>query len=427
MKLLVIGFNTRPLAESAARAGYNFISADFFGDLDHSLLCPVYSPRRPLEGFPSGDEINMERLSQWGIFLARQGAWDHLVYSAGFENRPDLLKALLANGGRLLGNSPRSLEAVRDPRTLFNVLSSAGYHVPKTYSDDGQALEGGKRWIIKPFKSGGGHGVRLKNPGEKVPEDSFCQEYIAGRQCSFTFVADGKKSLVLGLTEQLAGTGLYEERDFSYLGNIFPLDVAEAGEIFETAQKIAQRLTEAFSLKGLNGVDFVFDGKNSWIIEVNPRHSASMELLDQAYGLPLFQLHLLATKGNWHEVEKAVGQLAIKEICQARAAFWGKKIIYTGSAVMVKPLDSNLYASDQDWARRMFSLGLRDLPFPGEIISAGGPVATAVARGKSRAACLKALERTADLMREQLCPLEHKKTKQEGERHENDTDYRADA
>ena len=94
---------------------------------------------------------------------------------------------------------------------------------------------------------------------------------------------------------------------------------------------------------------------------------------------------------------------------------------------MVKMLERSLDASEQDWARRMFSLGLRDLPFPGEIISKGGPVATAVARGKSRAACLQALKRTADLMREQLCPLEHKKMKQEGERLENDPDYRADS
>lgn len=427
MKLLLIGFNTRPLAESAARAGYTFISADFFGDLDHALLCPVYSPRRPLPGFPAGDGIDMKRLTEWGIILARQGAWDHLVYSSGYENRPDLLRALLSEGGRLLGNSLHSLEGVRDPAVLARVLCSAGYHVPRACNSEGNAAEYGRRWIIKPLKSGGGHGVRLKKPGEAVPEGSICQEYISGRQCSFTFVADGSRSLVLGITEQLAGTGVSNKRDFGYGGNIFPLDVEDSDGILEAAEGIARRLTTAFALKGLNGVDFVFDGKNCWVIEVNPRYSASMELLDLAYGVSLFQLHLLAAEGEWHKVENIAEQMPIKQICKGRAAFWGKKVIYTGSAVMVKTLQAGRFAKEREWARRMHELGLRDLPFPGEIISAGGPVATAVARGESRAVCLQELERTADLMRGQLCPLGPGIMKPEGERHENDTDYRADA
>ena len=34
MKLLLLGPSTRAMAESANRAGYNFYSIDFFGDVD---------------------------------------------------------------------------------------------------------------------------------------------------------------------------------------------------------------------------------------------------------------------------------------------------------------------------------------------------------------------------------------------------------
>ncbi len=427
MKLLLIGFNTRPLAESAARTGCSFISVDFFGDLDHALLCPVYSPRRPLPGFPAGERINMECITEWGIFLARQGAWDHLVYGSGFENRPDLLRALLKEGGLLLGNSPHSLEGVRDPAVLYKVLCSAGYHVPKAYYSDSGAAECERHWIIKPLKSGGGRGVRLKKPGEAIPEGSICQEYISGRQCSFTFVADGSSSLVLGISEQLAGTGFCKERDFGYVGNLFPLEVKEREPLRETVEGIARRLTTAFELKGLNGVDFIFDGENCWVIEVNPRYSASMELLEMAYGVSLFELHLLAAKGKWQEVEKVAEQMPVKQSSRQWGAVWGKKVIYTGSRVRVRTMQEGRLRSERDWARQMYQLGLRDLPFPGEIISAGSPVATAVARGESSAACLHELERISRIMRKHLCPIETGIKKPEGECHENDTDYRADA
>lgn len=428
MKLLLIGFNTRPLAESAVRAGCNVVSLDYFGDLDHALLCPVYSPRRPLPGYPAGGRVNMERLTEWGLFLAQRGAWDHLVYASGFENRPDLLRVLLKGDGRLMGNSPQSLEALLDPVALFSVLHGAGYRAPRAYLTGGVPDDRGGSWIIKPLRSGGGRGVRLKEPGEAVPEGSICQEYITGKPGSFSFVADGSSSLVLGISEQLTGTGTLNGREFGYSGNLFPLRVPDPEHLLATLEGIARRLTITFKLKGLNGVDFIFDGENCWVIEVNPRYSASMELFDLAYGTPLFKLHLMAARGRWREVEQLAGRLPIRELLHRPGTIWGKKVIYTGSTVMVNPLLEGRFESEGDWASRMCNLGLRDLPFPGEIISAGNPVATALAAGEGRAACLSKLEAVSDLMKNQLCPVDPGMiNKPEGERHENDTYYRADA
>jgi predicted ATP-grasp superfamily ATP-dependent carboligase len=50
----------------------------------------------------------------------------------------------------------------------------------------------------------------------------------------------------------------------------------------------------------------------------------------------------------------------------------------------------------------MHTEGLRDLPFPGDLIPAKKPVATAIAAGANREDCLNRLEAISSLMRNQL-------------------------
>ena len=51
------------------------------------------------------------------------------------------------------------LQQARDAVGLSHHLQHAGFHAPKTRLPDGQPLEKERRWLIKPLKSGGGHGV----------------------------------------------------------------------------------------------------------------------------------------------------------------------------------------------------------------------------------------------------------------------------
>ena len=54
----------------------------------------------------------------------------------------------------------------------------------------------------------------------------------------------------------------------------------------------------AFALRGLFGVDFVWDGERAWTIEVNPRPTASLEAIEAAYGVGVFGAHLRACAGE---------------------------------------------------------------------------------------------------------------------------------
>jgi uncharacterized protein len=405
LKLLLIGFNTRSLAESCAAAGYSFISLDCFGDLDHSMLGPVFSPRHPVPGSPLAVRISISTLAEWGSTLAKQEHCGALVYASGLENRPEVLAKLTsASGCRLYGNTPSSLEQVRDPVALSVRLRDAGFRAPETRRAEGQPPDDERQWLIKPVKSGGGHGVLPAGGAQPLPAGSVYQELVSGTSCSFSFVSDGSTSLVLGITEQFALGKPFTGRLYGYAGNVFPLQTSNSRKLFAELSDIAQWLTVEYQLVGLNGVDFILHEDECWVIEVNPRYSASMELFEHAYGVSMIKLHLLACSGRWEEVKRAVEEMGVEETLSGPECFWGKRVIYTRSRRQVRPQRSGL--KDEAWAREMQTHGLRDLPFPGDVIPARHPVATAIASGITREECLKKLEAASELMQSNLVHCE---------------------
>ena len=61
---------------------------------------------------------------------------------------------------------------------------------------------------------------------------------------------------------------------------------------------IAGAVTEAFGLVGLNGIDFVLREGEPYVLEINPRYSASMELIERGGRLSVFEAHVAACGGD---------------------------------------------------------------------------------------------------------------------------------
>jgi predicted ATP-grasp superfamily ATP-dependent carboligase len=275
------------------------------------------------------------------------------VYCGGLENHPDVVSAL-AEGRVLLGNEPASLRRVRDPGELLPFLARRGFDVPDTRrATDPLPVAG--RWLLKPARGGGGQGVRAWR-GERPGATEILQERVEGVSGSATFVADGRRSVVLGWTEQL-----HRPRSFRYAGNVLPLAGGAAAR--RDVDAIAGAVTREYGLRGLNGFDFVLRGDRPVVVEVNPRYCASMELVEQAAGTSLFGLHRAACEGR------------LPAPLPLAPGAWGKAIVYAARA---------LTAPDTtDWLAQ----GIRDVPHPGEVIRAGHPICTVLVSAPTRERC----------------------------------------
>ncbi|HYH89236.1 MAG TPA: ATP-grasp domain-containing protein [Solirubrobacteraceae bacterium] len=344
---------------------------DRFGDLDLQRLCPSVSNMRDLGGRGGMEEM---------VEAAERIPAESVVYGAGLENRPDLV-ARLAAGRTLLGCTPETLWRIRDPALLGASLRAAGFAYPRTLSaqEAPERADRTRRWLRKPIRGGGGRGVREWRGG-RPRGDVIVQERISGLACSAAAVADARSAVLLGVSEQLIGRRALGARGWQWCGNVAPprLPVREQHALAEAAQAICAHLAAAFGLRGVFGVDLVWDGARPWVVEVNPRPVASLETIDAAHGVRSFAAH----------VEGCAGRLPASATRPSVAA--GKAVLFATEDLRVP--DTN------GWTAR----GIRDVPHPGEAIAAGRPICTLVATGRSPETVLADLEERAAALRGEL-------------------------
>jgi predicted ATP-grasp superfamily ATP-dependent carboligase len=125
---------------------------------------------------------------------------------------------------------------------------------------------------------------------------------------------------------------------------------------------------ERCRLTGLFGVDLIRNSRGLWLIEVNPRYTASVEVLELATGANLLALHAAACE------HAALPQQPIAPT----QLFAGKQIIYAPQSVAVPPSLETLVIQ---FNRPQQPAGIADLPRIGDQIAAGQPVATVFATG----------------------------------------------
>jgi predicted ATP-grasp superfamily ATP-dependent carboligase len=361
--IVVVGLVTRAIAHSALRAGYPVHTVDYFGDLDQKGLVPNVSLRRDLR-LPFRVDVLVR--------AAQEIPADSAVYTAPLENHPEAV-AELAAGRRLLGNPPEVLVRVRDLDLLGAVLRSAGFRVPRLWDPGDRAPEAG-RWLCKPVRSGGGHGIRPW-AGGPVPPGYVVQEFVPGKPASALFLASNGEARLLAVTAQLIGLPSFGASGFRYCGNLLPLPCDD--RVLREIRRLVQVLSEAFSLRGANGVDFILTPQGPVVLEVNPRYTAAMELVERAGGSSVFDLHVRACLG------------ALPEVAPVWAGTWGKAVLYARRTLRLPD------------TRPWLAQGVCDVPFPGDEVREGQPICTLIARGGSQDDCyLRLVEKATALERQ---------------------------
>jgi hypothetical protein len=357
-RLVVAGVTTRPLAVSAARAGWTVTAADAFGDLDLRACAEVLVPEAD-EGFDPAAAVRM----------TRDTPAEFAAYTSSLENYPAAVAAL-ARGRRLLGNPPAVLRRVRDPLQLMRALRRLGFRTPSTRVTPPVRHERSRRWLLKPRRSGGGHGTSPWMPGRSVGRQRYLQERIAGLPGSVVFLADGRRAQVLGLSRQLVGRPELGSAGFRYCGSLMGPGLFPGEQsLRRCAESLAEAVVRTFGLVGLNGLDFIARGGVAWPIEVNPRFSASMELLERGGGLPLFALHAEACAGRL----PACAPIRLDRV-------HGKAIVFARRDVTTGATRRWLAASD-----------MADIPPSGQRIARGRPICTVFATGRDAGTCQQAL------------------------------------
>lgn len=363
-RVVIAGVSTRAAAESAANAGFDVVAIDAFGDIDqHPAVKSLVLPRQDPVPFTALDAVQ----------AVRDVAADAAAYLSPFENHPRAVAAL-TSGRTLWGNPTDVLRRVRDPFLLAGSLRRRGFAAPITRVDVTSEVDPSD-WLVKPFRSGGGHGVRQWEAGMRVREGFYVQERIAGVPASIVFVAANGRAVPLGVSRQLIGDPAFGASGYRYCGNVLAStgDEIITDAVFDHLTALAGEVAAEFGLVGVNGIDCVIRDGVPYAIEVNPRWCSSMELVERLYGVSLFGAHAAAC---------AEGTLPPFDLARERrpAPVIGKAIVFASSDVGAA--DTRSWLGDDS---------VRDVPKPYERCAAGQPICTVFAQGSNYDTCVSAL------------------------------------
>jgi uncharacterized protein len=340
-QILIAALSGRSLAASARRGGFAPLVTDFFGDRD---TLEVANAHVRLDG-DLGRGMEEQALFCALEKLSEQCRPLGVVCGTGFEGRTQLLQRL-AQRWRLFGNTATTVDKAKDPKVLSSICANFGIPFPEWSTARPRAPAD---WLAKRKGGAGGSHIRPARQSDGLGGEIYYQRKVSGTPIAALFLADGERAAVLGFSAQWSSPT--SRHPYRYGGAVQPAALTpRVANLMSTA---VHRLAADLSLVGMNSADFLLDGEAFWLLEINPRPGATLDIFEPPEG-SLFALHMAACDG------KLVAPLSCSEGAKASAIVYAENDI-TSVAALDWP----------DWTA--------DRPIAGSMIKAGQPLCTVYA------------------------------------------------
>jgi predicted ATP-grasp superfamily ATP-dependent carboligase len=339
--VLVAGFNTRPLAYSLYKAGYEVYAVDFFGDLD---LYPCVKDYLILTKILSANyEIIKNNYSEYLPnlileLLAKYTEINYLIIGSGLDDAFKERELILNE----INRKNYKIKKSRNIDYIFNYLKNLGYKVPSSTSYDKVKSKINKLsypFVFKKVSGSGGINVYKIENRDKFsfilnvirtqdfnPTDWLIQEYIEGLPVSCTTISNGIESRVISINRQIVGEKfLNAPKEFMYCGNIVPANIFKEDK--KLMADISLKISNELGLRGINGFDFVLKNHYPYLMEINPRIPGSIRVSEEAMNLNLLDLHVKSFNlEGWEYVKETLKESKIENFATKMIFFAPKEI-----------------------------------------------------------------------------------------------------
>ncbi|MDD1683009.1 MAG: ATP-grasp domain-containing protein [Methanoregula sp.] len=354
-RVLVAGFATRHVAQSAYQAGYEVCAVDHFCDQDLSWFTKDREKFEDLEDLPGA----IDR-------ICTRHRFDFFVPTSGAETLPPPVP--------LLGTPAKTIARVLDKLDIQHFFESLSVPAPRLLP------EGEYPAMVKPRTGAGGWRNAIigseadmaawKTLYGDVPH--IRQEIISGIPASVCCIADGSHALAITTNEQILRGG--GESAFGFSGSVTPFDHPRSGEMIALAERIAA----ASGCCGTIGIDFVMGNGGPVAIEVNPRFQGTADTVEMACGCNLFVLHAGACSGVLPAVRPESRGVAARSILFA---------------------DRDMTVNADLGALKAF---VADIPWPGTLFEKNQAVVSVYGRGPTRDTALALLDKHISTVRQYM-------------------------
>ena len=234
-----------------------------------------------------------------------------VVLQFGGQTSLNLAEDLDRRGINILGTSFESIDLAEDRQKTTDFLAGIGIKTPPGYSVTTKeaAFEAvgalGYPLVVRPSYVIGGRAMQvvhsdmemLEYLGEAVSlSDEYpvlIDKYIQGKEIEVDAISDGEDILIPGIMEHVERTGVHSGDSISvYPPHTVPWHVQEV------LIDYTNRITRALKVCGLVNIQYAWDGKDVYVIEINPRASRTVPIISKVTGVPMVQLAVSAMLGR---------------------------------------------------------------------------------------------------------------------------------
>ena len=257
---------------------------------------------------------------------------DGAVVQFGGQTAIKLTEALMKMGVPILGTAAEDVDAAEDRERFDEILEQCGIPRPKgqtvfTAEEAKKAAnELGYPVLVRPSYVLGGQGMQIAICDEDIDEfigiiNQIAQEhpilvdkYIMGKEIEVDAICDGTDILIPGIMEHIERTGIHSGDSIS----VYPAQSITEGNK-KTLVEYSEKLARALHVKGMINIQFIVDGEDVYIIEVNPRSSRTVPYISKVTGIPIVPLatqiicgHTIRELGYAPGLQKEADYFAIK-------------------------------------------------------------------------------------------------------------------
>ena len=257
---------------------------------------------------------------------------DGAVVQFGGQTAIKLTEALMKMGVPILGTAAEDVDAAEDRERFDEILEQCGIPRPKgqtvfTAEEAKKAAnELGYPVLVRPSYVLGGQGMQIAICDEDIDEfigiiNQIAQEhpilvdkYIMGKEIEVDAICDGTDILIPGIMEHIERTGIHSGDSIS----VYPAQSITEGNK-KTLVEYTEKLARALHVKGMINIQFIVDGEDVYIIEVNPRSSRTVPYISKVTGIPIVPLatqiicgHTIKELGYTPGLQKEADYFAIK-------------------------------------------------------------------------------------------------------------------
>ncbi len=257
---------------------------------------------------------------------------DGAVVQFGGQTAIKLTESLMKMGVPILGTAAEDVDAAEDRELFDEILEQCkiprakGHTVFTAEEAKKAANELGYPVLVRPSYVLGGQGMQIAICDEDIDEfigiiNRIAQEhpilvdkYIMGKEIEVDAICDGTDILIPGIMEHIERTGIHSGDSIS----VYPAkSISENNK--KTIVEYTEKLARALHVKGMINIQFIVDGEDVYIIEVNPRSSRTVPYISKVTGIPIVPLatqiicgHTIRELGYTPGLQKEADYYAVK-------------------------------------------------------------------------------------------------------------------